>query len=245
MRKFIYGIMFILCFSCIVFADTMSGASTTLMPHKNELKNISGSSNNDFLAGKPTGLTIRGNPVLTSTTRKPKIGTIVIPNFTIAQNNYIVLHGNSHILDLYNSAGKLLSSYPVAVGKNGMGKTSSGDGKTPIGIYQIAFKASCYANEDGGYYVPQFNSNKQWEDLQKEYFMPPDGGNGGVAMILNYPNKEDVAAGRTGYGIMIHSTLLGGIGYDASHGCIRMSTQDARSLYRQVNVGTTVVIRDN
>jgi len=242
-RAVIMGILLV-CIAGAIFADSMSGANTTLMPKKVSSKGSSGSASQE-LAGKPTGLVIRGNPVLTSTTKNPKLGTIVIPDFTIAKNNYIVIHGNAHVLDLYSSKGRLLSSFPVAVGKNGMGKTEAGDGKTPVGIYQIAFKASCYANEDGGYYVPQFNSNKQWQDLQKEYFMPPDGGNGGVAMILNYPNKEDIAAGRTGYGIMIHSTLLGGIGYDASHGCIRMSTQDARSLYRQINVGTMVIIKYN
>jgi lipoprotein-anchoring transpeptidase ErfK/SrfK len=44
-------------------------------------------------------------------------------------------------------------------------------------------------------------------------------------------------------GILIHETSDGGsIGYNASHGCIRMHPADEQALFPQVPSGTAVVI---
>ncbi|MEQ8191242.1 MAG: L,D-transpeptidase [Candidatus Eremiobacterota bacterium] len=171
-----------------------------------------------------------------------------------ARNNYIVVYGDKFYLKLFDSNGTCLKCYPVGLGLNGMGKTREGDRKTPVGEYKIIWKASRFAQKDGGYLIRDGKAfcgpdNIFTTDPDKGY---PDeslwtdgyGGERAVVMCLNYPNDSDRSKGYTGGCIEIHATLLGGIGEYSSAGCIRMYPDDARELYKLVDVGTKVFIKN-
>lgn len=166
--------------------------------------------------------------------------------------HYIVIHGYSYKLQLFNSENRLLKEYKVGIGKNGMGKTRSGDKKTPVGTYYIIWKASRFAKTDGGYPIVEgaafcgpdncFTTNPKIGYSSGSLWTAGYGGKEAVVMCLDYPNKDDKAKGYTGGCIEIHATQLGGIGKMSSEGCIRMNPKDARELYLLVNTGTRVVI---
>jgi hypothetical protein len=63
------------------------------------------------------------------------------------RNNYIVVYSDKFYLKLFDANGKLLKCYPVGLGLNGMGKTREGDKKTPVGEYEIIWKASRFAKK--------------------------------------------------------------------------------------------------
>jgi murein L,D-transpeptidase YafK len=169
--------------------------------------------------------------------------------------NYIEVHPSRFSLELKNSQNTILQTFPIGLGKNGMGKTQSGDNKTPVGTYKILWKASRFWESDGGYPIidekafcgpgniftddPEigFDDERLWTDSY--------GGPEAVVMCLDYPNVSDVLNGYTGCAIEIHATQLGGIGEYSSAGCVRMLPKDARDLYNCVEEGTTVIISEN
>lgn len=167
--------------------------------------------------------------------------------------NYIVIKGYDYTLYLYNSKGKLIKSYPVGIGINGMGKTREGDKKTPLGEYKIIWKASRFAVEDGGYLIQNgkafcgpdniFTTDPSVGYPEESLWTDGYGGDSAVVMCINYPNRSDKSKGYTGGCIEIHATLLGGIGKCSSYGCIRMYPKDARDLYKLVDNGTKVFIK--
>jgi lipoprotein-anchoring transpeptidase ErfK/SrfK len=63
-------------------------------------------------------------------------------------------------------------------------------------------------------------------------------------MCIDYPTPSEKQKGYSGGCIEIHATLLGGIGKQSSEGCVRMNPKDARELYRHVDTGTRVIIRE-
>src|SRR5579862_6599194 len=65
--------------------------------------------------------------------------------------NYIIIESKTFTLNLYNKQNNLIKSYRIGLGKNGMGKTKRGDKKTPVGTYEITWKASRFWQTDGGY----------------------------------------------------------------------------------------------
>jgi len=162
----------------------------------------------------------------------------------------LVVVGNEYKMYVYES-GKEIKSYTVGIGKNGMGKTKTGDEKTPIGKYKIIWKASVYAGQDGGNKIEEnkafcgpggkFTADPQVgyssESLWKEGY----GGNEAVVMGIDYPNEDDKKKGYSGNCIEMHATHLGGLGEKSSAGCVRMNPQEARELYKMVDVGTTVI----
>lgn len=168
------------------------------------------------------------------------------------RGNYIVVHGNKYVLELYNKDGKLIKKYPVGIGKNGMGKTKEGDSKTPVGTYKIIWKASRFAKTDGGYPIVDgaafcgpdniFTTNPDIGYSSEKLWTAGYGGKEAVVMCLDYPNEADREKGYSGGCIEIHATQLGGIGKKSSAGCIRMKPADARELYKRVDMGTKVVI---
>jgi murein L,D-transpeptidase YafK len=166
---------------------------------------------------------------------------------------YIVVEGSAYTLKLFDGGGKLIKQYPVGIGLNGMGKTKSGDRKTPVGEYRITWKASRFARTDGGYPIREgaafcgpdniFTTNPDVGYSSESLWKPGYGGDRAVVMCLDYPNALDKAKGYTGGCIEIHATLLGGIGQKSSEGCVRMRPDDARELYRKVKEGTRVIIK--
>lgn len=169
--------------------------------------------------------------------------------------NYVVVHGKQCTLELYDSSQSLLKVYRVGLGKNGLGKTQEGDLKTPIGDYQLIWKASRFWKVDGGFpidtgigYIGADNeySESPRDDMSTAPICGDDyGGSQAIFMCLDYPNSQDVAKGHTGSGIAIHATLKGGIGEYASRGCVRLSPEDARDLYNKLPVGAKVVIKND
>jgi len=170
-----------------------------------------------------------------------------------ASDYYIVVSGSKFTLAVYDGSGKVVKSYPVGLGLNGMGKTKEGDKKTPLGEYKIIWKASRFANEDGGYLIEDgkafcgpdniFTTDPSIGYPDESLWTDGYGGKKAVVMCLNYPNSSDKKKGYTGGCIEIHATLLGGIGEWSSYGCVRMYPEDARELYRIVKVGTKVFIK--
>ncbi len=167
------------------------------------------------------------------------------------RENYIIVNSKTFQLQVYDENDKLLGSYFIGIGKNGTYKTTEGDFKTPIGEYEILWKASAFYEEDGGYPLSQGvgygNSGNTFSEYKKlksiPLYVPAYGGEESVVMCLNYPNASDREKGYTGGGIAIHATQLGGIGEYVSQGCIRMYPQDARDLYNLIDVGSKVTIR--
>jgi murein L,D-transpeptidase YafK len=167
--------------------------------------------------------------------------------------NYIIVDSTVFTLNLYDNQNNLIKSYSIGLGKNGMGKTKQGDKKTPIGTYQIIWKASRFWQTDGGYPIidgqafagpdSMFTTDPKIGYDDEKLWTDSYGGQEAVVMCINYPNISDKLKNYTGDCIEIHATQLGGIGEYASAGCVRMNPADARDLYQYVTVGTNVIIR--
>ncbi len=167
--------------------------------------------------------------------------------------HYIVIESNTFTLELFDTENHLIKSYPVGLGLNGMGKTKSGDKKTPIGQYEILWKASRFWETDGGYPIVDghafacpdnsFTTDPNKADPDETLWTDAYGGSQAVVMCLNYPNASDIANDYTGSCIEIHASLYGGIGEYCSMGCIRMIPEDARDLYQHIDAGAKVFIR--
>ncbi len=174
------------------------------------------------------------------------------PAYGKNSGNYIVIYGYDYTMYLYNSQDEVIKTYPIGIGLNGMGKTMEGDRKTPLGEYEIIWKASRFANTDGGYFIEEgrafcgpdniFTTDPNIGYSSESLWTEGYGGDEAVVMCLDYPNASDKAKGYSGGCIEIHATHLGGIGECSSYGCIRMYPEDARELYKLIDVGTKVYI---
>jgi lipoprotein-anchoring transpeptidase ErfK/SrfK len=124
----------------------------------------------------------------------------------------ISIHRRSHTLQILNAEGKLLRTYPIAVGKAAW--------PTPQGTFQVlkkiehpvfqsfrtgALTGSGKANPLGQYYV-QYHEGKVGE------------------FGIHGTDEEN------------------SIGKSISHGCIRMHNKDIAELYELVDMGTSVTI---
>jgi murein L,D-transpeptidase YafK len=185
-----------------------------------------------------------------TTSISDNIKTISLPN----KKTYIIIHGESYILEVYDRNNELIYIFPVGLGENGLGKTEKKDKKTPCGEYEIIWKASIFFEEDGGLPITETlgycgNNNTYYVRKPQEIIKirpllnDAYGGKRAVFMCLNYPNSSDQSKGYTGSGIGIHASLLGGIEKNSSAGCIRMHPEDARKLYNYVKVGSKVFIK--
>lgn len=169
--------------------------------------------------------------------------------------NYLIVHGSTFTLELYDQYDHLIKAYPIGLGKNGMGKTKRGDKKTPLGEYHIIWKTSRFAETDGGYEIKEdrafcgpesiFTADPRIGLSDEQLWTEDYGGDQAVVMGLDYPNELDHARGYVGECIEIHATLHDGIGQFASAGCVRMKPDDARDLYQHVAVGTKVIIQED
>lgn len=140
-----------------------------------------------------------------------------------ARIDSIVVYKSKHEL-LAFSNGKLLKTYPIAIGKNPIGKKEyEGDKKTPEGIYFIKDK-----NPDSGYYKNLGISYPNNEDIEN-------------AKRLGKPTGGDVK---------IHG-LKNGAGYiskfhrwkDWTNGCIALTDEEVEELFNAVSVGTKIEIK--
>jgi lipoprotein-anchoring transpeptidase ErfK/SrfK len=129
---------------------------------------------------------------------------------------YIVIDRAKFELLFYQRL-KLASSYPIAVGMQGL--------ETTAGLYHIQWKQT-----DPPWYVP----NSPWAGALAGKTIPPG---------PQDPLKARFMAFNGGAGIHgIDPSEYGTIGHDASHGCVRMRIPDVIALYARTPVGTPVYV---
>jgi murein L,D-transpeptidase YafK len=149
-----------------------------------------------------------------------------LPNLLLApndqQNHLIVVDTDKSRLYLYKNNGGILTyvaDYYVTIGKNGVGKHTEGDKRTPIGVY--------------------FAGTKLTKPLADMY--------GDGAYPLNYPNEWDMQHNRNGSGIWLHGTPSNTFSRppNASDGCVVLTNQDLNSIAPILQTGKTPVIIAN
>ncbi|MDQ7781806.1 MAG: L,D-transpeptidase [Desulfomonilaceae bacterium] len=160
----------------------------------------------------------------------------------------IAIHCSLGILQVWKHT-ELIREYPIEGGKGGLGKTRSGDHRTPIGDYEVSWMASRNLNKGrriidekswckGNRFVYAHTGpklEKLWSD--------PYGGQQAAVISINYPNVKDGLMGFTGDCIHIHADKRHDRGIlKESYGCIHMYPTDAKELYELVDVGTPVKI---
>jgi lipoprotein-anchoring transpeptidase ErfK/SrfK len=131
-----------------------------------------------------------------------------------AFDTVIVVHINENRLYLYKDH-KLARTFSVATGQTRW--------PTPTGVYHVTLKR----------YLPTWvNPHDEWSKNEPERIGPgPSNPLGLRALNLSAP------------GIRIHGTPSDySIGYNASHGCIRMHNSDVLQLYPLVPTGATVFL---
>jgi len=141
-----------------------------------------------------------------------------------AQQKYaLVVDTSRSTLFVYeNVAGepRYITDFYITIGKLGTEKFSSGDQRTPIGVYFV--KAE----------LPK----KQLADIY-----------GNAAYPLSYPNEWDRKNKRAGSGIWLHGTPSGTYSRPprASNGCVVLANDDLEKLAPYLQVGITPVIITN
>lgn len=127
----------------------------------------------------------------------------------------------AHLYVLQNNAGqlKVVRHHYAAMGRNGYGKETKGDLRTPVGVYHIT----------------------SWlQDAQ----LPELYGSG--ALPVSYPNPWDVFKRRTGSGIWLHGVPRDTPSLSrpprSSEGCVTMANSDLLALKPYVRLGSTPVI---
>lgn len=121
--------------------------------------------------------------------------------------------------------GKVIRSFPVALGKNAGQKRVSGDMKTPDGSFPIdeVIDSSDWTHDFG-------DGKGEIEGAYGPYFISLD---------------TSALSGGAWDGIGIHGTHdPASIGTCASEGCIRMHNSDLLALKTQIDVGTEVTIEE-
>ncbi len=146
-----------------------------------------------------------------------------VPNllvkFSAEQENLIVVDTAKSRLYWYkkvDGALQYVADYYVTVGKNGVGKQTQGDKRTPLGVY--------------------FAGSKLTQPLNDIY--------GDAAYPLNYPNEIDQHQNKNGSGIWLHGTPTGTYSRPprASDGCVVLSNPDLKTLEPILQTGKTPVI---
>lgn len=128
-------------------------------------------------------------------------------------SNSIIVNKEKRKLYLIRN-GEVNSEYNVDLGFNPYeDKQVEGDGCTPEGMYIVEKK------------------------------LPPGSTNFYKAFLINYPNKEDKAKGKTGGLIEIHG--YGGKGYDWTLGCISPSNEDMDKIFPYIEQGDRITIIKN
>lgn len=122
-----------------------------------------------------------------------------------------------YVLENRDGMLHLVRSHYAAMGRQGWGKRSTGDLRTPIGVYHIT----------------------GWIDDEA---LPPLYGAG--AFPLDYPNAWDRRQERTGSGIWIHGVPMqtGARPPRSSEGCVTMANADLQALREYIELGQTPVV---
>lgn len=133
----------------------------------------------------------------------------------------VLVEKSSHRLYVYqrqeDQPPKLVQNYYVSTGKKEGNKYTSGDLRTPEGVYFITS------------WIPK-------DKLPDKY--------GVGAFPLNYPNELDRRHGKTGYGIWLHGTESNYYSRPPldSEGCMVLTNIDFNSLKKELHPGETPVV---
>ncbi len=122
-----------------------------------------------------------------------------------------------YVVENTRSGLKVVHEHYAAMGRNGVGKKSRGDLRTPIGIYTVT----------------GFTSDEALPELY-----------GAGAFPLTYPNIWDRRHGRDGSGIWLHGVPMdvGSRAPRSSEGCVTMANADLVALKPYLQAGRTPVI---
>lgn len=154
----------------------------------------------------------------------PPEGTVPGNVLSLSQQHpYIIVVDlpRARLYVLKNDGGqlKVVRHHYAAMGRNGYGKESKGDLRTPVGVY----------------YVTGWINDKKLPELY-----------GAGAFPVSYPNAWDSFKRRTGSGIWLHGVPRGGAPDTrpprSSEGCVTMSNADLLALRPYIKLGQTPVI---
>ncbi len=122
-----------------------------------------------------------------------------------------------YVLENIKGTLKVVRDHYAAMGRNGVGKQSRGDLRTPIGIYTVT----------------GFTDDKALPELY-----------GAGAFPLNYPNIWDRHHQRDGSGIWLHGVPMdvGSRAPRSSEGCVTMANADLVALKPYLQAGRTPVV---
>lgn len=130
-------------------------------------------------------------------------------------SHFLVVEKKHQRLKLFEQKDglRMLKEFPCATGENAGTKKTSGDARTPEGIYHIT---------------------EIYEDKRITVF-------GSRAFHLDYPNAFDTHAGRLGDGIFIHGTNKKLIA-NSTNGCITLNNTDLDELAPYLTVNSIPII---
>lgn len=159
--------------------------------------------------------------------------------------NSININVTQQLLRLLDEDGNLLQQYPVSTSKYGTG-SENGSEKTPLGLHRIKDKlgGAMPVNE---VYIGRVPHGNLEECQQRGVELPED------VIMSRILWLEGMEPGRNQGGyvdtyqryIYIHGTNHeDSIGAPSSIGCIRMRNDDVVDLFRQVEVGSEVLIEE-
>jgi len=118
-----------------------------------------------------------------------------------------------------NGIPELVHDLYISIGKNGIGKDTEGDQKTPVGVY----------------FVTGFIESEKLPDLY-----------GAGAFPIDYPNAWDRRHGRTGYGIWLHGTPSNTLSRPPrdSDGCIVLSNYELNMIAPYLQGDTPFILSE-
>ncbi len=121
--------------------------------------------------------------------------------------------------------GAIIDTYEIALGFSPTGhKSKEGDGKTPIGVYEIDWR-----NPDSSFHRSlhiSYPTPKQVEDARLAGINP-----GGMIMIHGQPNGSEYQNSRK-------------IQQDWTNGCIAVSNDEMDEIWQRVPDGTRIIITE-
>lgn len=124
------------------------------------------------------------------------------------------MNDTMYFLRNVNDTWSVFREYSIAHGSKEGRKLREGDRKTPEGLYFIT-------------------GRKEQNELHSMY--------GPLAFVLNYPNKEDKKAGRTGNGIWIHGTNPDSTPNN-TRGCLELNNTDLTELGDFIKLGIGIPV---
>jgi len=129
-------------------------------------------------------------------------------------------HSRLYLFENRAAGLTLIDDYYISVGKLGVGKSTEGDQRTPLGVYFIT-------------------SQLDPKNLKDFY--------GAGALPINYPNMLDIRRGKTGGGIWLHGTPSNQFSRPplASDGCVVLANPDLLRVIRTVAIRSTPVVITN